>query len=57
MLSAKLELEIDLEQWRDMGFEVKEDEVVDFAKEDFLDWIRSMSDDEILSCIHVQEVE
>ena len=57
MLLAKLELEIDLQQWQDMGFEVKEDEVIDFAKEEFIDWIRSMNDYDIVECIRVQEVE
>ena len=40
-----------------MGFEVKEDEVIDFAKEEFIDWIRSMNDYDIVECIRVQEVE
>ena len=57
MLLAKLELEIDLQQWQDMGFEVKEDEVIDFAKEEFVDWIRSMNDYDIVECIRVEEVE
>ena len=57
MLLAKLELEIDLQQWQDMGFEVKEDEVIEFAKETFMDWIRSMRDSEILECLSIEEVE
>ena len=57
MLLAKLELEIDLQQWQDMGFEVKEDEVIDFVKEEFIEWIRSMNDYDIVECIRVEEVE
>ena len=57
MLLAKLELEIDLQQWQDMGFEVKEDEVIIFAKEEFIEWIRSMNDYDIVECIRVEEVE
>ena len=57
MLLAKLELEIDLQQWQDMGFEVKENEVIDFAKEEFIEWVRSMNDYDIVSCISVEEVE
>ena len=57
MLLAKLELEIDLQQWQDMGFEVKEDEIIDFTKEEFIDWIRSMNDYDIVECIRVEEVE
>jgi hypothetical protein len=56
MLLAKLELEIDLQQWQDMGFEVKADEEIDFAKEEFVDWIRSMKDYEILECIRIEEI-
>lgn len=56
MLLAKLELEIDLQQWQDMGFEVKADEEIDFAKEEFMDWIRSMKDYEILECISIEEI-
>ena len=54
---SQLELEIDLQQWQDMGFEVKEDEVIDFAKEEFIEWVRSMNDYDIVSCISVEEVE
>lgn len=55
VLKVSLTLLVDIEQWESMGFEVKEDEYIDFAKEEFMDWIRSMRDSEIAECLSVEE--
>ena len=55
VLKVSLTLLVDIEQWESMGFEVKEDEYIDFAKEEFMDWIRSMRDSEILECLSVED--
>lgn len=55
VLKVSLTLLVDIEQWESMGFEVKEDEYIDFAKEEFMDWVRSMRDSEILECLSVED--
>ena len=57
MIRVSLELDIDLKQWRENGFELAEDEEVEFAKEEFMEWIHAMSDVDIYDCLDIKDVD
>lgn len=56
VINVTLSLDIDIQQWKDMGFEIAENEIDEFAKEEFMEWIREMSDIDIYECLHIREV-
>jgi hypothetical protein len=52
-----LELDIDLDSWKEMGMEIAEDDAEDFAKEEFMEWIHAMSDTDIYECMETKYVD
>ena len=57
VINVTLSLDIDIQQWRDMGFEIADNEMDEFAKEEFMEWIYEMSHTDIYECLHISEVE
>jgi hypothetical protein len=56
-IRVTLELDIDLDSWKEMGMEIAEDDAEDFAKEEFMEWIHAMSDTDIYECMETKYVD